>query len=80
MKRKDQMLIIMELLNDIDQADTIGGEDSIEYYEQVQSRASAILDQYPKNDPFYKIVSWLFNDVHIKLEEVFEKLSSGVTA
>ncbi|MDP2077324.1 MAG: hypothetical protein Q8J85_04710 [Sulfuricurvum sp.] len=79
MKRKDQMLIILELLNDIDRANTIGGEDSIEYYGQVQNRTSAILDQYPKNDPFYKVVSWLFNDVHIKLEEVFEKLSSEAT-
>lgn len=75
MNRKDQMLIIIELLNDIDNANTIGGEYSIEYYEQIVKRCDAVSYQYPKSDPFFEIVSWLSGDMHFKIEEAIAKLS-----
>ena len=76
MKRKDQMKVILEILDLIDLGDTAEPQYCFDYYGQVRERAGSIAEQYPKDDVYCKIINWLFTDAHIKEEKAMELLSS----
>ncbi|AFV98259.1 MULTISPECIES: hypothetical protein [unclassified Sulfuricurvum] len=74
MKRKDQMLIILELLNEIDIAKINDHQDAIPMLTMIQNRIFTIQSVIPNDSTFCKILDHFVGDVQALENELFKNL------
>lgn len=78
MKRKDQMLLIHELQTAIDSAKIHEAGDAYEMLNVVMRRCFIISEQYPKDDPFRKVIDFIGTEIQLDMGEIVERDLSGV--
>ena len=74
MKRKDQMLIILELLEEIDTIKVHNYQDAIPMLTTLQSRIFTLQSVIPNDSTFNKILDHFANDIQSMQDELYKNL------
>jgi hypothetical protein len=72
MNRKDQMLLIHEIQTAVDNAKIHDAGDAYEMLNVVMNRCFAISEQYPKGDPFKKVIDFIGIEIQFDMTEIIE--------
>lgn len=80
MKCNNKMLIISELQTAVDNAKMHEPVDTYEMLNVVMRRCFAISEQYPKGDPFRKVIDFIGTEIQLDMGEIVERDLSGVAS
>lgn len=70
MKCNQKMLLISELQTAVDNAKMHDPADAYEMLNVVMRRCFAISEQYPKSDPFRKVIDFIGTEIQIDMSEI----------